>query len=252
MRRRGIQELTLHATALVLVVATAACTTSLPVERLPTWEAAHAGLAASAVTNPTTSSAGEARLAPCFDQNRVDASELPDAVPYAIVSDSFDGDLVVTAKRLSRSLHEETAPDFTTFHDLGTYETGSVSQFWGNGLATERRIYARAAELIAWRLLPAQLGFELRARDGVALRVPPSDRFEGEALLEGDEVLSMNSTPVRPGERWFYSPHWRVLLETEPGEALSMVWLRPGAGRMAGQLRAAPPKRSWPALPALF
>ncbi|MCA8969818.1 MAG: hypothetical protein KDC95_08550 [Planctomycetes bacterium] len=230
----------LRGAALAALNGFCACTSAITIEHLPTFELAQ--------MPPAEAGQG----APCFDADRVDPSELPDAVPYAMCHDTIDGDRERTADVLSRALHRETSPDFTTFRDLGSFDAGSISQYWGNGLATERRIYSHVAELIAWRLTPVSLGFELRRADGVAIRVPPKDRFDGEALLEGDEVLSIGDVPVRPGERFFYSPHWRRLLELEVGDRVRIVWLRPGTGRMEGLLRAIEPVKTWRALPSML
>ena len=138
----------------------------------------------------------------------MDPSELPDAVPYAMCHDTIDGDRERTADVLSRALHRETSPDFTTFRDLGSFDAGSISQYWGNGLATERRIYSHVAELIAWRLTPVSLGFELRR----FLKNRPSTQFDAYQTLEAlDRLFSAHRrTGLVPGE---YGPVQRAWVE---------------------------------------
>ena len=108
------------------------------------------------------------------------------------------------------------------------------------------------AELVCWRLAPVSLGFQLRTRDGVVLRCPPRDRFDGAELLEGDELLTLDDVPLRYGDRWMFSPHWKRLAELRVGDSVELVWLRPGVGRMNGRLRVVTNDTSWRSLPKLF
>lgn len=224
-----------------LTLGFASCAHSIPVLPLPTWELAQS-LRPHDVDTRTL----------CFDADVVDSSELPEAIPYAIARTAFAGDRARTAQRILDEIRTRTSPDFAVLHDLGTYDAGTVSQYWGHGLMTERRVYEQIAELVCWRLAPVSLDLEVRRKDGIVLRTPPRERFDGAELLEGDELLTIDEIPFRFGERWLYSPHWKHLLGLKVGDRVNLVWLRPGVGRMNGSLRVVANGSAWRQLPTLL
>lgn len=227
------------AVALSLAWSLASCTSAIPFDRLPAWELAHATRAKAPI--------------PCFDGNAIDAIDLPQAVPYAVVLDEHTGSADTSNRRLAAALLRQTEPDFIVVQDLGSVDQGTVSQWWGNGLMTERRVFARVREAIAWRVAAVELGFDARPSDGVVLRAPRAALFvNGATLFEGDELLAIDGIPFRFGERLLYSPHWRRILELRPGDTTELVWLRPGHGRMSGRMRPEATTDAWRKLPKLF
>lgn len=156
-------------------------------------------------------------------------------VPYAQISASGtkspDGLVEQICTRLQLLHH----PDLVLWQFRGQSYAGSTSAYMGFGMWTSVPTYENHVEGLACRLAPAYLPLR-PAPDGTVLAVDESVRSCG--IIEGDRLLSVADQPIQAGDAWSTSPHFRVFLGAKPGDAIKLVWIRPGTGRMEGNIAA--------------
>ena len=52
--------------------------------------------------------------------------------------------------------------------------------------------------------------------------------YEG-GLLEGDTIISIDDAPIPPTHD--------AMLDWDPGQVVRLIWIRPGTGRMAAEVK---------------
>jgi hypothetical protein len=74
------------------------------------------------------------------------------------------------------------------------------------------------------------------------------DWARASGLLEGDTLISLAGAEVKPPAEGRLAPWATTALTVRPGDDVKVIWIRPGAGRMEGVIKAAspPPKSKAP------
>ncbi|MCC7537866.1 MAG: hypothetical protein IT379_16700 [Deltaproteobacteria bacterium] len=152
-------------------------------------------------------------------------------VPYVRISGVGTKSAEALVQQVCTRLDEMNNPDVIVYADRGSVATGGVGSYIGFGVSTYQTTYSNVIAATAFRLAPTRLGFGL---DDSGMVISVDDRIRSSGLLEGDTVTSVAGQPLERGERWFSSPHYSVLLRGQPDQAVELVWIRPGTGRMSG------------------
>lgn len=169
-----------------------------------------------------------------------EGSELPAMVPFAAIAFEQVFSRGYTAKMLAEKAMEECEPDFMLFYLGQPQYAGSVSSgsFVG-GVYTGFSVptYERLVYGLCFRLCPASTGIKIGDNGLVLVK---GDAAAAAGILEGDTLLSLGGKTITTGEQWMNSPHYSVLLTSQPGTEIELVWIRPGTGRMSGKMRLQP------------
>lgn len=182
--------------------------------------------------------AGETR----FVNSEVGVDELPALIPFAVVA-TQGSDRSVCMRSVAHSCLE-MHPDLVYMGDASSVYAGSVTSVAaGGGIATavSSPYYEIVLNAGCYRLSPVRLGFSSDT-DGMVVALEDSARKSG--MQEGDHLVSIDGAPVDKGANTLKSPHYRKMLKMKPGQEVTLVWIRPGTGRMEGKIvcLANPPK----------
>lgn len=162
-------------------------------------------------------------------ERSIDVDSLPMLIPY-MEANCFGGRRTSEKVRadliLKESIKEE--PDYVIFANTQSYATGSTGVYWGFGISTSQTNYAHKTTARLLRILPSNLGFTFNTENIVTSRQSKSVLDSG--LLEGDKILSIDNRPIT-------LKNVRLkLLKSRPGQKVDLVWIRPGKGRMTGEI----------------
>jgi hypothetical protein len=167
------------------------------------------------------------------EECRVYQSEAPSPggnksrVPYVAVTatgDSFpDSEFI---KRGTKRLREFN-PDLIIVQSPQTQRTGTYHSFGlYSGLSTP--IYTKTITLWACRYTKARLGMLWDNETHMVTVISNKALYEG-GLLEGDTIISIDDAPIPPTHD--------AMLDWDPGQVVRLIWIRPGTGRMAAEVK---------------
>lgn len=214
-------------TAQVLLIALIAGSTGCVViheQKLPAYDLA-----------TKTACAARPRL---FFAEQVDPQMLPVLCPFLSLEASSRDFANESIKRDLWEKAVEYKADVIVTYDAGPQYAGSIATYWGFGISTSQPLYAYTVRAICYRICPARLGVQTDESGMVTVIAPESDLRKA-GLLEGDKLLSINGMGFTPGPA-ITSAHWIQLLKLQVGDEVNLVWIRPGAGRMEGIVKAYP------------
>lgn len=164
----------------------------------------------------------------------------PWLVPYAKIDASFadrQNESGYAAKLRNEALRRDLRPDALLYFFGGEAVTGAVATYVGFGISTVNNVVRPQATAICCRACPISTGIRAR-RDYMVTSLDESAKACG--ILEGDTVLTIDGCSVEhPADDVSEWAH-RVLAK-RPGDKLRVVWIRPGTGRMEGEIVAQPP-----------
>jgi len=172
-------------------------------------------------------------------------SAMPEDLPGMVVFASINGDFanIRDAGRQAWYLRKEAdrlglRPDLLTYEPRQAAYAGSTSQYLGYGMAMSTPVYRPQGTVHCFRLSPVSLGLKwnsIRMLTWVA-----EETRGGAGIQEGDTLLSINGKSIeRPASGT--APSEGEILRIQPGDPVSLVWIRPGMGRMEGKAVAREP-----------
>jgi hypothetical protein len=206
----------------LLLLLLASCQTGPQVERFPTFDRA------VSMADPTLP-----RQPKVFIHNG-DEDYRSELVPYCWVRADRSGGPADGAIRSAMRTLIRAMPDAAVFQEEDAQVVGSVSQYWGWGVATSSPVYGIPGFLVGYREAPALLPFRFKRETGMVTLIRDPAKCVG--MLEGDSLILVGDIDVSGGagsEKQF-SPLHAVRLSAMPGDKLRVVWIRPGQGRMEG------------------
>ena len=166
--------------------------------------------------------------------------DLPGSVCYAVVEGDFHqpGPFFQATELRAQAIKRGFDPDYMIYREAGAAAAGAVTQPIGMGMFMTTPVYRHGAAAWCYRICPARAGF--RVDDNQMLLEVDEAVRKAAGIQEGDTILSVNGKAVKPDAQGF-SPASLHYLTMEPGQLLTLVWIRPGTGRMEGTSRALPP-----------
>jgi len=165
----------------------------------------------------------------------VSSDGLPALIPYAMISIRGANTEEMCEASVER-LSEKENPDVLYMGTPGTTYAGSMGSAAASGgvaVGWSAPVYGFDLEAYCYRLSPVQLGVDCDG-DGMVVAVRDESRKSG--IIEGDHLVSLDGLPIKYGKDFSKSPHLRKLLKLKPGDEVTLVWIRPGTGRMEGKL----------------
>lgn len=158
-------------------------------------------------------------------------ADAPAMYPFAAVaiSSASRNSIANAAERKGR----EFGADVALIIGEGKEYAGSVGDYWGFGITTSTPIYAATAKAVLLNKAPCRLG--IQCDETRMVTTLHDDVRAASGLLEGDKLVSIRGVAV---DYSWDSPYWRVIRETQPGDELEAIWIRPGKGRMSGKFTA--------------
>ena len=171
-------------------------------------------------------------------------SAAPHNLPGMIIFATVHGDFPATSiSRQAWLLKREVErlglrPDCMKFETRGSNYAGSTSQYIGYGLAMSTPVYRPQAVIHCYRLRPASLG--LKWNDSFMLTWVSENTRDESGIQEGDTLLSINGQTIERSSQGT-SPSENEALNLRAGDEVSLVWIRPGDGRMDGRAQAVAP-----------
>lgn len=206
----------------------AGCRASIEVQKLPAYQAAI--------------ELGGPKACPAYEDSQLDDETTAGAVPFAIINGSSPSHSVGSINNAIVHKARELQSDFVLIGAAEQFYAGSTSTHWGFGITTSSAQRGNAVSGLCFRAASSRLGIHWDRGRMVTSISPESDAREN-GLLEGDTVLSVAGKSV--AEDSLRSPHNAALLDIEPGDAVPVVWIRPGGGRMESTVTALPASRPW-------
>ena len=174
-------------------------------------------------------------------------TNLPVLVPYATVYGMGDLDPEGIIERICEEVENLCWPDLIVHMDAQQFATGSQtssSQYYypgafgygvyGFGGSTTETVYENLITAMAFRVAPTRLGIAINNNHMVLVL---EDTARAAGLLEGDTIVNVGGRVWGVGADAGNSPHLEVLLSGTPGDLVSVVWIRPGTGRMEGLVK---------------
>ncbi len=176
---------------------------------------------------------------------RVDLVSLPSMVAYAGIT-TVGGSREKMPMRIWARAAELNADLVVILAPRSPY-AGYVASYPELGISSSVPIYSlKELTGICFRRCKARIGLTTDL-DGTVTQIGDNDSLRKAGPVEGDRLLSVNGTPWPIGGAWHLAPRHALILALEPGQELSLVWIRPGAGRMEGKALALPNSGSMPA-----
>src|SRR5262245_10274024 len=159
-----------------------------------------------------------------------DSVPAAEMVPYAMITclSTASGENAGASLWMKAVPHR---PDLVSYEFGGDVATGSVSQYWGWGIATSTPTYSHAYTAWCFRATEAVLPFKLN-RSGMILEIDPSEASCG--LLEGDTIVSVNGG-VYDEKLGVNSSWFGMRLSIHPGNEIDVQAIRPGTGRISAK-----------------
>lgn len=213
---------------LASILTLAGCRASIEVQKLPAYQAAI--------------ELGGPKACPAYEDSQLDDETTAGAVPFAIINGSSPSLSVREINSAIVSRARKLESDFVLIGSPEKFYAGSTSTHWGFGITTSSAQHGNAISGLCFRTAKARLGIHWdRSRMVTAISAESDARENG--LLEGDTVLSIAGKSL--AEDSIRSPHNAAILDIEPGDAVQIVWIRPGGGRMESTITALPASRPW-------
>ena len=167
----------------------------------------------------------------CLWNGEYEVSDLPSIVPYAIIYAVRDGTTRgEVAEYLAKKAKESFAPDLIIFSEGSPTYAGSV---YSGGLygGFSIPVYQQVVTGLCFRLCQGRIG--IRAdKSNMVVELLENARQSG--LLEGDTIVSIGGYSLDLDS--YNSPHYAAALTAKPTHEIPIVWIRPGVGRMSGNL----------------
>ncbi len=183
-----------------------------------------------------------ARRLPAHDRPKlfyaedVDWSKMPAFAPFALIS-AGSTSIIPNRESFARSAWSEATKlgaDVIVISDEDSQIAGYMMYYWGYGITSFHPVERRYVVGTCLKLQPARLGIR-QDRTGMILSVDPKTKECG--ILEGDTLLLIDDVPVTNGAQDLKN-YCCKLLTLQPEQSVSLVWLRPGLGRMEGKVKA--------------
>jgi len=183
-----------------------------------------------------------------FFMDDAPAGKLPSLVLFAIIGASVDS--MVERDSIARDIWRKADKLGADVVLVENANVGAVPLYQGLGAAT-----ARAYRGFCYKRASFRIGVNWN-KD--SLVVACSNEAKASGLLEGDTLLSVDGLSVQ-SEGNNLAPYFQLNKTIRPGDELTLVWIRPGVGRMEGKMRALenppiqlqlPDSISWSSLPA--
>lgn len=186
------------------------------------------------------------RALPVTGDPRVfDAASIPTDLPGWVSYCAVDGDFVhvddpaYSAYLLKREiLDQELAPDFIIYQDGGSSTSGYVGQHVGFGIVISQPVNRGRARAYCCRRAPVSTGILWDKETNMVLELTDLARSSG--LQEGDIVVAISGRKVR-AEGQKMARFDLAVLNLSVGQKVPIEWIRPGTGKMAGELVLADP-----------
>ena len=204
----------------VLCFLFASCVAGNTVRKLPTYDECMAITPVAAMK--------------CVWGSETPVEELPCLIPFATIYTVGNDQRFCMKTALDKAtlLH----PDVLYMGDQTSVYAGSVATYTA-GSVFSHPTYNIGMSTCCYRLSPVSLGFVFDG-DGMVVAIEAETRKSG--LLEGDNIVSFAGSPISKGDAYLRSPHYRKMLKMKPGDEATLVWIRPGSGRMEGKIRCLP------------
>ena len=148
-------------------------------------------------------------------------------VPYVAVTAS--GDQLSDSEFIKRGTKRlrEFNPDLIIVQSPQTQRTGTYHSF-GLYSGFSPPIYTKTITLWAYRYTKARLGVLWDNESHMVTVITNKALYEA-GLLEGDTIISIDETPI--------PAIYGEVLDWEPGQVVKIIWIRPGTGRMAAEVK---------------
>ncbi len=158
-------------------------------------------------------------------------------VPYCHLPGGRSGDTTVDAKvkyELEKIIGE--MPDAISYGEGNTQQVGAVSAYIGFGVTTTSAVFATPSITVGYREAGAVLPFRWSHSTGMVTLV--RDEKAAAGVLEGDTLLLVADCQanIENNSSWARSPIHKERLKWREGAKVKAVWIRPGQGRMTGEV----------------
>lgn len=173
-----------------------------------------------------------------------DLTNLPASAIFAQVNGNFDGGSDASFARGLKAHVEELGwkPDYMVYQRGGANYAGSVSTYVGFGVAVSNPNYRQNATAWCFRVAPATIGVKLN-KSLMVTNLTEEARASG--LQEGDTILTIAGASLEAPSSAQVSEWRSKMLDVQVGEVVKVIWVRPGTGRMEGDL-VMQPNRPFP------
>lgn len=173
--------------------------------------------------------------------SQYDESSLPEFVPYCILFHTSSGRTRAKAIRQLWHRADELGADLVWASEREMINVGAFSTYLGFGITKHTPSSKSVVRATLFRRPPGRLGLGTDEEGMVVLIDGDGPRDAG--LLEGDRILSVDGALwSKPGDT-LRAPRFARLSTAKPGDQLKLVWIRPGVGRMEGDLEVVPNRR---------
>lgn len=170
---------------------------------------------------------------------------MSELVPYAVVSDLLES---VRPERRAEWMWTRAIvfmPDAVVHGDDSPIMVGSrgaQTNFGRFGFGSQRAIYKTPSYGVCCREAPSVI--PVRTDENLMV-VEVGDHARSCGLLEGDLLVSINGVAVQKGQDALRSLHHSERLRIQPGARVKLGWIRPGTGKLEGEVDALPNPRTY-------
>jgi hypothetical protein len=217
--------------ALAMVALLASCGSTLGLERLAGYEEC----ISTAADSPKKSKLLTTRS----------AAAMSELVPYAIVSELLGS---VRPERRAEWMWARAIvfmPDAVVYGEntpINVGSRGSHMSIGRVGFGSQRAIYKTPSYGVCCREAPSVI--PVRTDDNLMV-IDVGDQARGCGLLEGDLLVSINGVVIEKGGNALRSLHHKDRLRIQPGAKVKLGWIRPGTGKLEGEVEALPNPRTY-------
>jgi hypothetical protein len=127
-------------------------------------------------------------------------------------------------------------PDFLIYENGGQGYAGQVTQYVGYGAAFSQPVFRPQGAVHCCRIAPCRLGVKWDDKFMVT-NIDEAQRSSG--IIEGDTVISIDGKSVDP-QGAFMSDYKMSFLGYAVDQEVKVIWIRPGTGRMEGNIKMIP------------
>jgi hypothetical protein len=207
---------------LLIALLLVACTSTPPTVRLPSYDAA---IAMADVDNP--------RMPKLFARGDVDDSIMFELIPYALWAWTRDGGNLESGTKSATHRLIREMPDAVICGEGRTEIGGVTTSHMLLGVSTGSVATSTPTEAIAYREAPAVLPFRWDLATTMVRKVHDAakcgDIIEGDAVayVSGIDITTKNLAATGLPFMW---------IQARPGSKVAVEWIRPGKGRMTGEV----------------